>query len=167
MKMIVAADRNWGIGKDGRLLAHLSGDLRYFKERTLGKTIIMGRTTLESLPGGRPLPGRTTFVMTRNADYETDCEKFGSVDSLLERLETVEGDVLVCGGADIYEQLMPYCDTFYITKIDAVFDADRFIPDLDGMRGVELLRESEEMEENGIKYRFLEYIRTGVPDETK
>ena len=70
MNMIVATDKNWGIGKEGHLLTHLSGDLKYFKERTMGKVVVMGRKTLESLPGGKPLPGRTNIVLTANPDYE-------------------------------------------------------------------------------------------------
>ena len=73
MKAIVAVDRNWGIGRDGGLLVHLPGDLKYFKEKTLGKTVVMGRETLESLPGGKPLPGRDNIVLTLNSFYEAGC----------------------------------------------------------------------------------------------
>ena len=69
MKAIVATEKNWGIGKDGNLLIHLPGDLKFFKEETMGKVLIMGRKTLESLPGGRPLEGRTTIVLTRDENY--------------------------------------------------------------------------------------------------
>ena len=72
MNIIVACDKNWGIGKDGHLLCHLSGDLQYFKEMTMGKTVVMGRVTLESLPGGKGLPGRRNIVMTTRQDYTAE-----------------------------------------------------------------------------------------------
>ena len=119
MNMIVAADKNWGIGKDGQLLTHLSGDLKYFKERTMGKAVVMGRKTLESLPGGRPLPGRTNIVLTANPDYKKeDCVIVHNKEELCEKCAEFPADgVMIIGGATLYNELMEQCDSLFITKI--------------------------------------------------
>lgn len=161
MNMIVACDRNWGIGKDGHLLCHLSGDLKYFKEMTMGKTVVMGRVTLESLPGGKGLPGRRNIVITRNPEYQAEnAEVVHDFDELRDALkDTDTDDVFVIGGAKIYEQMLPMCTNIYVTKIDEAFDADRHFRNMDGSVRYDLESTSEEMEENGIRYRFLKYSR--------
>ncbi len=161
MNIIVACDRNWGIGKDGHLLCHLSGDLKYFKEMTLGRTVIMGRVTLESLPGGRGLPGRRNIVLTRDPDYQAEgAEVAHSISELEEAVkDTPTDEVFIIGGARIYEQFLLFCDNVYVTRIDAEFEADRFFRDLDESRRFVLAGSSEPMEENGIRYRFLHYIK--------
>lgn len=159
---IVVVDKNWGIGFQGDLLAHLPGDLAYFKEKTLGKVVLMGRETLESLPGGKPLSGRTTVVLTRNAEYEATCEVINSLEEFLDKCE-VGGmefeEVFIAGGAQIYEQFLPHCDKCLITKIDSEFEADKHFPDLDSSDEFKLVSESEVHEENGFTYRFTEYAR--------
>lgn len=176
MKAIVAADKNWGIGKDGALLAHLPGDLKYFKENTLGKVLIMGRKTLESLPGGKALPGRTTIVMSGDENYEPKaaegartlvCTSFDELMATLLSMEFAEGidleeDIMVTGGESIYKQFLPYCSEILVTKIDAEFPADKHFEDLDALAAGDMLKiiyESEVHEDNGIKYRFLRYSR--------
>lgn len=158
--MILAADRNWGIGNKGQLLCHLSGDLKYFKQTTLGHTVIMGRATLESLPGKRGLPGRRNIVLTTRRDFtaervDTVCH---NLDELREAAKD-DPDAFVIGGADVYAQLLPWCDTVYITKIDAEFPADRRFRNLDMDPAFQITRQSGEMEENGIRYRFVKYER--------
>ena len=91
MNCIVVADMNWAIGKDNGLLAHLPGDLKYYKEKTLGKVIVIGRKTLESFPGGKPLPGRTNLVLTGNPDYKNE-------------------NCIVCCGMDALEKAMAQYD---------------------------------------------------------
>lgn len=158
MKLIVAADKNWAIGKDNNLLCHLPGDLKYFKEKTMGKTVVMGRKTLESLPGGKPLPKRTNIVLTRDANFQKEgCIIVNSIEELLEKYG--EQELMVMGGAEIYTKLLPYCDTCYITEIDKEFEADKFIPNLSQHSDYEKVWESEEYVENGIAYRFTEYKR--------
>lgn len=158
MKLIVAADKNWAIGKDNNLLCHLPGDLKYFKEKTMGKTVVMGRKTLESLPGGKPLPKRTNIVLTRDANFQKEgCITVNSIEELLEKYG--EQELMVMGGAEIYTKLLPYCDTCYITEIDKEFEADKFIPNLSQHSDYEKVWESEEYVENGIAYRFTEYKR--------
>lgn len=161
MNMIVAADKNWGIGKKGKLLTHLSGELKYFKERTLGKAVVMGRKTLESLPGGRPLPGRTNIVLTANPDYEKEgCIIVRSMDELREKCAEFPADgVMIIGGASLYNRLMEECESLFITKIYEEFEADAFIKDADDLSGYNVVWQSEMQEEHGIKYQFFEYKR--------
>ena len=161
MKMILAADEKWGIGRDGGLLCHLPSDLAYFKEKTMGKTVIMGRVTLESLPGGKGLPGRNNIVMTRDPEYsvpgvDTAC----SDNELWSALTGIpQEDIFVIGGEQIYKKLLPMCDEVFVTKIMADLSADRFFTDLDSDPDFEGEPVSEEMEENGIRFRFCVYRR--------
>ena len=161
MRLIVAVDEKWGIGKDGGLLCHLPGDLKYFKEKTMEKTLVMGRVTLESLPGGKGLPGRRNIVLTRDDNYFAEnAETVSSEDELWSALTGVNPeDVMVIGGGKIYEMLLPFCDKCYVTKISGDFNADTFFPDLDEDPNFHGLPVSDEMEENGVKYRFYEYDR--------
>lgn len=159
MKAIVAVDKNWGIGKNQKLLVHLPGDLKYFKEKTMGKTVVMGRETLESLPGGKPLPGRHNIVLTSDSCYKTSCPLCHSKEELLGREDCQGEDVFIIGGEQIYRQFLPYCDTCYVTKMDKVFSADKFFPDLDASPDFYIAWESEMMEENGVRYQFVEYRR--------
>lgn len=160
MKAIVVVDKNWAIGKDGCLLIHLPGDLKHFKEKTRGKVVVMGRSTLESLPGRKPLPDRTNIVLSRNPNYKADCTLCCSQDSLLRKLEQYDTeDVYIIGGEQIYRCFLPYCDTVYVTKIDAKFKADRFFEDLDKRDDWKLVHEGETQYEEGVSYRFMEYKR--------
>ena len=158
--MILAADRNWGIGNKGQLLCHLSGDLKYFKQTTLGHTVIMGRATLESLPGKRGLPGRRNIVLTSQPDFEA--ERVDAVCHNLEELRAAvkdDPDAFVIGGAEVYEQLLPWCDTVYVTKIDYAYEADTYFPDLDRDPQWELAEESAEQTYFELTYTFRTYRR--------
>lgn len=159
MNLIVAADENWGIGKDGGLLTHLPGDLKYFKEKTTGKVVVMGRATLESLPGARPLPQRTNIILTRDASFQKEgCIIVHSMQQLLTECAKYDPeDVMIIGGEQIYMQLIRQCERLFITKIFASFDADKHIMNVDKMQSFVLACESDIMEENGISYQFLEY----------
>lgn len=160
MNAIVVVDRNWAIGKDGNLLVHLPGDLKYYKQKTIGNVIVVGRKTLESFPGGKPLPGRTNIVITRNEDYDKEgCVVCHSKEQVMEKLQEYDTEkVFVAGGAEVYRQFMDVCDSFYVTKIDDEFEADRYFPDLDAL-GYEVVWESLVQEEKGISYRFLKYSK--------
>lgn len=162
MNLIAATDLNWGIGKDGGLLTHLSGDLKYFKEKTSGKIVVMGRATLESLPGGKPLPNRTNIVLTSQQSFEKEgCIVVHSLDELREEcLKYASDDVMIIGGEQIYMQMMKYCDRLFITKIFERYDADKHLMNVDKMRRFELANESDVKEENGVQYQFLEYVNT-------
>lgn len=161
MKAIVVVDQNWGIGKDGNLLVHLSGDLKYFKEMTLGKTIIVGRKTLETFPGGKPLAGRENIVLTENPEFERDqCCICNDLDQLFDRISPLDGnDIFVVGGSCIYEMFMPYCDQVYVTRILETYDADKFFMNLDESGDFVKTWQSDLVEEKGVKYRFEKYSR--------
>lgn len=158
MNAIVVVDENWNIGRDGGLLVHLPGDLKYFKERTYGKTVVVGRKTLESFPGAKPLPGRKNVVLSRNQDYRPkDCTVYHSKDELVKALEGEE--VFISGGEQIYRQFMEDCQRFYVTKIYDSFPADRSFPNLDEMGELAITWKSDIQEEKGIRYQFFEYTR--------
>lgn len=160
MNAIVVVDEAWGIGKDGRLLVHLPGDLKYYREKTIGKIIVVGRKTLESFPEGKPLPDRTNIVITRNNEYEAPgCVICRSEKEALDQLKQYRSeDIFIAGGAEIYKQFMDRCDTFYVTKIYKRFDADRYFPNLDEL-GYQVLWESPLQVEKGMTYRFFKYGR--------
>ncbi|MCR4908229.1 MAG: dihydrofolate reductase [Lachnospiraceae bacterium] len=161
MKLIAAVDRNWGIGYKNDLLVRIPADQKFFRRETTGKTIVMGRKTLESFPGGRPLPERRNIVMTRNTSFRAEgAEVFHDLDSLLERLKTFPGeDVYIIGGASVYRQFEPLCDTALITMIDRVFEADTFFPVLREEDGWKLAEESEEQTCFDLIYFFRKYVR--------
>lgn len=161
MKAIVAVDQNWGIGKSGQLLMHLPGDLKYFKEKTMGKTIIVGRKTLESFPGGRPLPGRKNIVLSENQEYDPqNCLVCNDLDSIFAQIANIDGeDIFVVGGACIYEMFLPYCDEIFITRIQESFEADKHFPNLDLMDDFEKTWMSQPIEEKGVQYHFEKYSR--------
>ena len=127
VSIIVAMGRNRVIGKDNSLIWHLPADLKHFKETTMGRPIIMGRKTFESV--GKPLPGRTNIVVTRRKDYRAPgCLSAGSVKQALE-LVAGEPEVFIAGGGEIYKQSLPLADRMYITIIDHDFEGDTFFPE--------------------------------------
>lgn len=161
MNLIAAVDANWGIGKDGRLLVHLPGDLRYFKEKTMGKVVVMGRATLESLPGGNPLSDRTNIVLTSQTDFAKDgCIVAHDLRELAQVCaDYPPEDIMIIGGEQVYMQLIRQCDRIFITKIFETFDADKHLMNVDRMKHFELVWESDVMEEKGMQYQFVEYRR--------
>ena len=161
MKLIVNVDKNWAIGKGGKLLFHLSRDMRFFKEHTTGAIVVMGRKTLDSLPGGRPLANRKNIVLSRDPKFSregvTVCSNGGE---LAELLHGVKEDIYVIGGESLYRDLLPFCDTAYVTKVDAAADgADAYMVNLDESESWSIADESETFEENGVSFRFVTYKR--------
>ena len=132
MKAIVAVDKNWGIGKDNKLLFHIKEDMKFFKETTINKVVVMGRKTFLSLPNGEPLKDRVNLVITNKAkDLRYGKVVFGNMEEIFEELKKYDtNDVFVIGGGSIYKQLIEYCDTIYVTRVDEAYDADTFMPDL-------------------------------------
>lgn len=225
MKAIVNVNQSWGIGKDGGLLAYIPEDMKFFRNATKGGTVIMGRKTLESFPGGKPLKGRLNIVLTRDADklrqdmerlrkescenegrtqtmnvqakaadrqqmqgaegnaenemqaggavrtvkkilqvLELDCEgtRFLALDStkaLLGMDAALLRDAFVIGGAQIYRELLPYCEECLVTVNDSSREADTFFPDLDASSDWKRVRESEEKTYEDIHYQFTVYRR--------
>lgn len=161
MKAIVAADRNWGIGYENHLLVSIPGDMRFFRETTMGQIVIMGRKTWESLPGRKGLPGRVNIVMSANGTYTAEgAIVVHGVEELHDTLALYEDkDAFVIGGSGIYRLLLPYVDIAYVTKIDHVFRADCFFPDLESDENFVMAHESEEHTCFDLGYRFTTYKR--------
>ncbi|MBR0307906.1 MAG: dihydrofolate reductase [Mogibacterium sp.] len=161
MNLIVAADKNWGIGRDGGLLASLPTDMKYFKEHTTGKVVVMGRKTLESLPGKRGLPNRTNYVLTSNPDFTAErCITVNTEEELWTELSKYEPeDVILIGGATLYNRFYRLCDKLYVTKMDADLNADTFITNFDEDPDFAIISESEPITENDVTYRFTVYTK--------
>lgn len=122
---LLAMDQNQLIGRDNALPWHLPDDLRYFKQKTLGHSIIMGRKTFDSI--GKPLPGRRNIVLTHNPDFtKSHVDRFSSVDEFLKSGQSYGHEYFVIGGARIFEAFLPYTDRLYITHIEAEFDGDTY-----------------------------------------
>ncbi len=160
MTAIVAVDENWAIGYQGGLLCHISADLKRFRALTLGKTVILGRKTLDTFPGKKPLPGRKNLIMSTTMQAAPEgAWVFQNLDTLL---ENAPEDSFVIGGGQVYRELLPYCDTVYLTKIHAVFPADAWFPDLDGDKGWKVVETEGPLEENGVKFSYIIYRREGL-----
>lgn len=162
MNLIAAVDLNWGIGYKCELLERIPEDMSQFKEKTLGKVIVMGRTTLESLPNKRPLEGRVNIVLTKNKNYS--CEGVILCNCLeelfIELKKYNEEDIFIIGGEMIYSQLTSYCNKAYITKIYKQCVHDKVLVNLDNLPQWEKVCASEKKEyKEGIYYNFNTYIK--------
>lgn len=164
MNFIVAVAENYAIGYENKLLTHLPEDLKYFKEMTLNKVVVMGRKTLESLPGAKPLKNRTNIVLTNNPNYQSEGVVIAhSIEELMEILKAYdEDDVFIAGGAQIYNTLIPRCRYGYITKIKKHFEADTFLGDIDKMPNWKLIWKSEEKQHNGVSFVWTKYENNKV-----
>ena len=133
MQAIVAADNNWGIGYQNRLLVSIPSDMKFFRQKTTGNVVVMGRKTLESFPNGLPLKNRVNIVLTKNKNYQVkDAVIVHSEEELLEELKKYPSEkIYVIGGESIYKQLLDECDVAHITKIDFAYEADAWFPNLD------------------------------------
>ncbi len=160
MNMIAAVDSLCGIGINGNMLYHIPEDLRFFKQMTYGKVVVMGHSTLKSLPGASPLAGRTNIVLTGSTEFTADnCILCHSLNDLWQAIAPYDGDdVFVIGGESVYAQLMDYCTKAYVTKIHHAMHADRFFPDIENAANWALIAESDMKEYNGIRFSFREYV---------
>ena len=158
MKTIVAVDEKWGIGKNNDLLFHLPEDMRYFREKTTGKIVVMGSNTLKSFPGGKPLKNRTNVVLWPDGDTRDDCIVVKSLKELFETLSRFDtDDVFIIGGAMFYKTMLPYCDTAYITKVRADGQAQVFFENLDALDNWNLIDESDVVCVGGYELTFCTY----------
>ena len=162
MIIIACADIEWGIGRNGDLLFNIPEDMEFFKTATKGKTVVMGRKTFGSLRI-KPLPGRRNIVLTRSECFSFEgTETAHSLAELFSLLKsTPKNDVFVIGGADVYRQLLKYCDTALITKVYAHSDADSFIVNFDKLSGWKTESTSEPKNWNGTEYQFIKYVKSG------
>lgn len=161
MNVIAAVDNHWAIGYQGSLLVRIPSDQKMFREMTEGKVIVMGRKTLETFPQKQPLKNRINIVLSRNAEFTVKgALVVHSIKELMEELKKYdEKDIFVVGGSSVYEQLLPYCDTAHITKIDYAYQADAHFPNLDVMPEWELTADSDEQTYFDLEYYFLKYQR--------
>ncbi|MFV0412447.1 MAG: dihydrofolate reductase [Oscillospiraceae bacterium] len=163
MIAIVNADQNWGIGKNGDLLFPIPEDMRFFRETTLGKTVIMGSRTLLSFPGGQPLKNRSNIVLSRKAPHTPGVTVCGSLAALQKALAGLAPDeVYVIGGESVYRLLLPYCSTALVTRVQKQGEADTFFPNLDRLEGWRLAGQSAPQQHQGIAYTFCTYNNTNV-----
>ncbi|MBR4720936.1 MAG: dihydrofolate reductase [Clostridia bacterium] len=157
MKLIAAVSENWGIGKDNKLLFNIPKDMQFFRDKTMGKTVILGRKNLESFPNGKPLKNRRNIVLTKDKNFRPDgAETVNGIDELLS-LDGIRDDAYVIGGESVYKQLLDYCDECYITKVHEAADCDRFMVNLDESADWQLFSESEKIEDNGHIISFCTY----------
>lgn len=161
LSIIVAIAQNNVIGKDNKLIWHISEDLKRFKQITNGKKMIMGRKTFESLPG--VLPNREHIIVTRDKNYKVDSDKVTIVkdlSSLIDQYKDCEDEIFIIGGSEIYKQMLPYAHKLYLTKINNSFDGDTFFPKIsyDDYK-VEYTSEEFTDDKSGVKYKFIDLIR--------
>ncbi|HSO58826.1 MAG TPA: dihydrofolate reductase [Paenisporosarcina sp.] len=157
ISLIVVHDLNRVIGQDNKMPWHIPNELAYFKEKTMGKAIVMGRSTFESI--GRPLPGRLNIVITRNTSY--NAEGVTVVHSIGEAIEVANKhheEVMIIGGEQIFKEVLPYADLLYITKIEHEFEGDTFFPTYE--QNWEVISTSEQHStDSGLKYTYMLYKR--------
>lgn len=162
MRAIFHADRKWGIGRGNDLMFRLPKDMKFFRETTAGKVVVMGLNTLRSFPGGKPLKNRVNIVLSPE-NVEEDVITVHNLDELFSELKKYNGEeVFVIGGASVYAALIPYCTQVLVTKVEADGGAEAFVPDLDRDPCFRLLSESEPIEDNGYTIRFCKYENLAV-----
>ncbi len=161
MNLIVAVDSNWAIGCKNELLVRIPNDQKMFREMTTGKVVVLGRKTLETFPQGIPLPNRKNIILSKSQDYKVkDAIVVHSVEELLEELKQYDSeDVFIIGGESIYKQMLPYCDTAHVTKIDHTYAADTYFPNLDADEDWTITADSDEQTYFDLAYNFLKYER--------
>ena len=164
MNLIAAVDKNWSIGYMGDLLYHIKEDRKFFKSKTDGKVVVMGRKTLESLPGGMPLSNRINIVLSSNKDFAAPgCIVCRSFPELFEKIKAYDSDdIFVIGGESLYNMLMPYCKFSYITEVDAVKEADRAINNISKNPSWRLVYQSEVKNDGKVNFVFKTYQNTMI-----
>lgn len=165
MNAIAVVDRRWAIGRGGKLLFSLPADMRRFRSLTLDGTVIMGRRTLESFPGGRPLPRRRNIVITHDpASLPGGVEPASSPEEAVALAGGLAAeDLWLIGGGSVYAALLHQCRRVYLTWVDAQAEgADAFFPDLDELPGWAIENTGGWIEENGLRFRFLQYFNKAL-----
>lgn len=163
MKAILHADNEWGIGKNNELMFSIPLDMKFFRETTINKVVVMGNNTLKSFPNSKPLKNRVNIVLSRSENSRDDCVMVKSLNELFGELKKYnDDDVYVIGGASIYKMLLPYCSEVLVTKVDAVGGADTFFENLDNNKDFKLVYQSEPMETNGYTIKFTTYKNNKV-----
>ena len=161
MKMIVCVSENFGIGNKGNLLFSLPPDMKFFRETTLGKVVVMGRGTLDSFPGGKALKNRTNVVLTRDENFSReDVIVLHSKEDVLGYVAQFNtDDVYIIGGAQIYELMRDVCNEALVTKVYKKPECDAFFFDIDSDPAWKLSSKSELLEYEGLEFEFCKYSR--------
>ncbi len=159
MNLIVAVDKNWGIGCNNKLLVSIPSDMKFFRETTTGKVVVLGRKTLETFPNGLPLKNRTNIVLTGNRDFKVkDAIVCHTMEEILEELKKYnDEDIYIIGGESVYRQFLPYCNVAHVTKIDHAYAADKYFPNLDEMEDWVITADSDEQTYFDLEYMFVKY----------
>lgn len=158
MELIVAVYDDWGIGANGTQPVALSADRKFFRETTRGAMVIVGRRTIADFPGQKPLPGRVNVALTRQSGEIPGFTVCNSPEEAVEMAKTAER-AMVIGGGSVYRQMLPYCDTAYVTKVHCTPQSDTFFPNLDTLPEWRLERVLQSGEENGVAYEMCLYKR--------
>ncbi|MBQ3597343.1 MAG: dihydrofolate reductase [Clostridia bacterium] len=165
MRAIVAVDKKWGIGKKNDLLFILPADMKYFRETTLNKVVVMGSNTLKSFPGGKPLKNRTNVVLFPGGEKRDDCLVVESLQEIKQVIKDYNpDDVFIIGGAMFYKTMLPYCSEVLVTKVDADGGAEVFYENLDELPNWSCVSESETVETNGYNVRFTVYKNSDIKE---
>ncbi len=165
MKAIVAVDKNWGIGKKNGLLFHLPEDMKFFRETTLNKVVVMGSNTLKSFPDGKPLKNRVNVVLFPGGEKRDDCVVVDNLEELKAELKKYPADdIFIIGGAMFYKTMLPFCDEVLVTKVEADGNAEVFYENLDKLGNWEMVSCGDELETNGYKIRFTVYKNKNVAE---
>jgi len=164
MKVLVAVDKNLGIGYKGNLLQRIPEDMKFFKQSTIGKIVIMGRATFESLPGQEPLKDRINIVLCEDKQFsDKEITVCSSLNELFSEINKYPADeVFVIGGEVVFAELLPYCTEAYVTKIENTYPADRYFPNLDNDERWKLVYSGESKIYNNIHYSFTTYVNDRV-----
>ena len=162
MNAIVNVNPHWGIGKGGKLLVSISSDLQRFRELTLHKTVIYGRKTMETFPGGRPLADRENIILTKDENFSAEdaiiCHSMDELRSLLKA--RYSENLFVIGGESIYKLLVPYCEKAYVTFSYTDLKADKFFPNLNRNENWYVTAIQPTVKEGRVPFRFVEYTNT-------
>lgn len=163
ISLIVAHDMNRVIGKDNKMPWHIPNELAYFKEKTMGKAIVMGRNTFESI--GRPLPGRLNIVITRNTSYNPEGVTIvHSIEEAIEIARKHHEEVMIIGGEQIFKEVLPYSDLIYVTLIQNEFEGDTFFPPYED--GWDVASTSETITtDSGLQYQYMIYKKKNMVQE--
>lgn len=156
MKAIVIVDNDWGISRGGEILFHIREDLQHLRKLTIGGAVVVGRVTLETLPGQVPLVGRHNFILSTTMPPRNDAIVCGSVEGLLAKAPS---DSWVLGGQSVYKQLLPWCTQAFVTKVNTTCGADQFFPNLDAMVDWALMAETPPFHSGRYNYKLVTYRR--------
>lgn len=164
IKAIVHVDKQWGIGKNNDMMFSLPKDMKFFRETTMGHTVVMGGKTLRSFPGQKPLKNRVNIVISRGQVCD-ECVVVRNYEELKTELKNRKNEeIFIIGGGSVYQELLPYCDEALVTKVDAVGGAEIFFPNLDENKNFECVYESERIDDNGYVIRFTTYKNKAVQE---